>query len=668
MQSIIFDDILEPRRKDLSNYYWVSRKIDTTVAFKQPIRPTPESHKEDVINHIRIQELLEAISIEKRIPKEFLESQVRVILDEIGYNKNLRVIRGLALILIKICLKVCKGIYVNNDSILHTKVLMGSNPIIFVPSHRSYADFILMSFSCFTYDVEIPAIAAGMDFHEMWAMGSILRDTGAFFMRRSYNNDYLYWSTFKQYINQLVTKGELPIEFYIEGTRSRSNKSLMPKYGLLNMILKPLFLRQVPDIIFVPINISYERIMEEKLFSFELLGVPKPKESTSALFKSLSIIKERYGSIHLNFGKPISSKEFFGDNLDKTNHNIGPIHQQELSDLDKKIIPSLAHEIVHCQQKLSILNIINLIAIIVNHNLTNSKELLTYAELKDKVLWLKGVLEEFGANVWCTHIDEEMEEAFEVHKNKIFVNDGKVDVVRENIDLTNLNVTKLKAHKLSEEVMIYSVPLVMLYIYINPVLHYLIDSAIIVAVLKVKSSTTLDVLKSSFIYMRNILLYEFVTSSSNIEKEFEKALIQSTAISLIKKSDHNTYNLGHNKDMQDILISVIQPFFYSYNEIIRILETCSSCDEKTILTEAQKKIEAEMRRQFIHPYSLNLDTFSNCLSALTYFSALKKARGVNGWYYEVDQGKLLEIKCNIEPYMWNLFEGKTLNLFLKHKL
>lgn len=47
------------------------------------------------------------------------------------------------------------------------------------------------------------------------------------------------------------------------------------------MILKPLFLRQVPDIIFVPISISYERIMEEKLFSYELLGVPKPKESTS---------------------------------------------------------------------------------------------------------------------------------------------------------------------------------------------------------------------------------------------------------------------------------------------------------------------------------------------------------------------------------------------------
>lgn len=71
------------------------------------------------------------------------------------------------------------------------------------------------------------------DFHGMWGMGSMLRDTGAFFMRRSYTKDDLYWDTFRQYIHQLVTKGDLPIEFFIEGTRSRSLKSLTPKLGKL---------------------------------------------------------------------------------------------------------------------------------------------------------------------------------------------------------------------------------------------------------------------------------------------------------------------------------------------------------------------------------------------------------------------------------------------------
>lgn len=58
-------------------------------------------------------------------------------------------------------------------------------------------------------------------------------------MRRSYNDDSLYWTTFKQYVYQLTTKGDLPIEFFIEGTRSRSNKTLTPKFGkYLEMSIK----------------------------------------------------------------------------------------------------------------------------------------------------------------------------------------------------------------------------------------------------------------------------------------------------------------------------------------------------------------------------------------------------------------------------------------------
>lgn len=50
------------------------------------------------------------------------------------------------------------------------------------------------------------------------------------------------------------------------------------------MMLKPFFTGEVPDIIVVPINISYDRVLEEKLFTFELLGVPKPKETTSVRY------------------------------------------------------------------------------------------------------------------------------------------------------------------------------------------------------------------------------------------------------------------------------------------------------------------------------------------------------------------------------------------------
>lgn len=51
--------------------------------------------------------------------------------------------------------------------------------------------------------------------------------------------------------------------------------------GLLNIVMEPFFKREVFDTYLVPISISYDKILEETLYAYELLGVPKPKESTT---------------------------------------------------------------------------------------------------------------------------------------------------------------------------------------------------------------------------------------------------------------------------------------------------------------------------------------------------------------------------------------------------
>lgn len=45
--------------------------------------------------------------------------------------------------------------------------------------------------------------------------------------------------------------------------------------------MDPFLKGEVFDMSVVPVSISYERILEETLYARELLGVPKPKESTS---------------------------------------------------------------------------------------------------------------------------------------------------------------------------------------------------------------------------------------------------------------------------------------------------------------------------------------------------------------------------------------------------
>ena len=51
-------------------------------------------------------------------------------------------------------------------------------------------------------------------------------------MRRSFASDSFYRSIFTEYVQQILSSGERPIEFFVEGTRSRCGKALQPKLGI----------------------------------------------------------------------------------------------------------------------------------------------------------------------------------------------------------------------------------------------------------------------------------------------------------------------------------------------------------------------------------------------------------------------------------------------------
>ncbi|VEN59671.1 unnamed protein product [Callosobruchus maculatus] len=642
-----YEDFLEFRRQENSNFLWVSRTLHPQVAYIQETPPTPSLHKHEVLHSPKIQELLEKLSIAQNVPKTYFEKQVKEILDEIGYNKSIKIIRWLGMVLTKICLKVSSGIYINGNKVQQIRSMMGNCPVIFVPSHRSYADFILMSYMCFTYEIAIPAIAAGMDFQGMWGMGTMLRDTGAFFMRRSYNDDSLYWTVFKQYIYQLMTRGDLPLEFFIEGTRSRSNKSLMPKFGLISMILKPFFFAQVPDVLFVPVSISYDRILEENLFAYELLGVPKPKETTSGFFKSLKILKEHFGSIFFHIGEPISSKEFFGNSIDRSIHNIAPLHKQELTEQEKSAIPPLAFEILNKQQQGFVLTIFNLVALTLNNTYTNKDKLPNILELKHKVQWLKGVMESLGAYIHCDDVERGIRECLVVHRNLIcFNSDNEVCLVENQIQQGKINTVKLKAHQLTDQVMTYSVPFVELQLYVNPTLFHIVNLAILLAVIQKEGILNKEDLWDRYHFLRSLYAMEFVIPAQMEHTVFESALEHAIALNILRLAA-NKYDLGTNEELQNLLHNSFKPFLVSYSTVMLVLQNSpQTCEQKTILANVQRLLEDAIndREEFVHPYTLNLDTLNNCLNSLCAMLILKKIIRENVLSFEIDKRQLDVIK------------------------
>ena len=175
--------------------------------------------------------------------------------------------------------------------------------IIYVPCHRSHIDYLLMSYIIFQQGLMVPHIAAGANLN-LPVVGGILRRSGAFFLRRSFKGNHLYAAVFNEYLHMLIAKGT-PIEYFVEGGRSRSGRLLLPMGGMLAMSVHS-FLRDRPKpIVFLPVYIGYEKLFEGRSYVSELLGKPKKKESLWDLLLTVRELKKNFGKAHVNFGEPI---------------------------------------------------------------------------------------------------------------------------------------------------------------------------------------------------------------------------------------------------------------------------------------------------------------------------------------------------------------------------
>jgi glycerol-3-phosphate O-acyltransferase len=204
--------------------------------------------------------------------------------------------------------KIFDGIYFNIDDLKLVREAAQRAPLILVPSHKSHIDYLLISSIFYENKIIPPHIVAGQNL-AFFPMGPIFRRSGAFFMRRSFRGLQLYPTVFKQYIKTLISEG-YPIEFFIEGTRTRTGKLSSPKMGILSYLIDAIEEGYNKDMIFVPITITYDRILEESSYHMELKGKEKETETTSAFVKSRKLLKRKYGKVYLSFNQPFSFKEY----------------------------------------------------------------------------------------------------------------------------------------------------------------------------------------------------------------------------------------------------------------------------------------------------------------------------------------------------------------------
>lgn len=335
--------------------------------------------------------LIKSSDVQDAIRRESIRSKISMVeaerraigyLNEIVSDYSHSTVRFADLALTRLWTQLYDGVEVHNFSTV--RELAKDYEIVYTPCHRSHIDYLLLSYVIYKRGLMVPYIAAG-DNLNMPFVGQILRGGGAFFIRRTFRGNGLYTTVFKEYLYSILSRNT-PLEYFIEGGRSRTGRLLPPKTGMLAMTVHSHLRNPAKPIVFLPTYIGYERLMEGATYVGEMNGKPKEGESIMGIMKTLRKIERVFGKVHLNFGEPVflddMLKQHNAENI-KIEKNDDPI-PQEVSDA----VNSSAHAILENINRAAVVNPVSLLSLILlataKHTLDEEiciKQLDTYRDL-----------------------------------------------------------------------------------------------------------------------------------------------------------------------------------------------------------------------------------------------------------------------------------------------
>lgn len=174
-------------------------------------------------------------------------------------------------------------------------------------------DFMILSYLMVMRDARPPLIGAADNMNNIMLVSKLFKLSGAFYIKRTGQKfPRVYRALLNEYMKSIL-ENEMNMEFFMEATRSRTGQILFPKFGMLKYVVEAYLEKRVPDVILIPLNITYENLIESDSYIVEHRGGQKVAEDTMRFLKAIRLIYRNYGKLIINSAEPFSLKKYLAD-------------------------------------------------------------------------------------------------------------------------------------------------------------------------------------------------------------------------------------------------------------------------------------------------------------------------------------------------------------------
>ena len=223
--------------------------------------------------------------------------------------------------------------------------------VVFVMNHRSNMDYVLVAFLA----AERTALSYAVgEWARIWPLQQLIRSMGAYFVRRN-SNSPIYRRVLERYVH-MATEAGVAQAMYPEGGLSRDGRLREPKLGLFDYMLKSFDPKGTNDIVFVPVALNYDRVLEDRTL---LRSLDRETPRRSAWFAARTTISFwlgqlglmlrgrwfRFGYACVNFGGLISARDWLANHAGVAGGDLRGLDKEQRFEIVGRLARDVMDEI-----------------------------------------------------------------------------------------------------------------------------------------------------------------------------------------------------------------------------------------------------------------------------------------------------------------------------------